>query len=169
MTRDASLMKGDSQGPWYYEQVALGFNYRMTELQAALGVSQLPRLHAYVARRHELANTYDRALSRLPLTTPWQHPDTYSAFHLYVVRLRLGTSPSRRAVFDHMRQSGVGVNVHYIPVHTQPWYAKQGFKPGDFPEAERYYAEALSLPMYPTLSEEQLAHVCAALGESVAA
>ncbi|MEJ8836241.1 UDP-4-amino-4,6-dideoxy-N-acetyl-beta-L-altrosamine transaminase [Ramlibacter sp. AN1133] len=170
MTRDPALMSHAPDGPWYYQQVALGFNYRMTELQAALGLSQLERLERYVSRRHELAAQYERELAGLPITLPWQHPDTYSAFHLYVVRLqRERIRASHKEVFEALREHGIGVNVHYIPVHTQPWYAAMGFRPGDYPEAERYYREAISLPMYPTLGEAELVRVCTALREAVCA
>jgi UDP-4-amino-4,6-dideoxy-N-acetyl-beta-L-altrosamine transaminase len=152
MTRDPALMHRAPDGPWYYEQIELGFNYRMTELQAALGLSQAGRLSDYVARRHELARRYDELLAGLPLTTPWQHPDSYSGLHLYVVRV---AAERRRAVFDALRANDIGVNVHYIPVHTQPYYRRLGDARGPFPEAERYYAEAISLPMYATLGEEQ--------------
>jgi UDP-4-amino-4,6-dideoxy-N-acetyl-beta-L-altrosamine transaminase len=168
MTRDPALMTRTPDGPWYYEQVALGFNYRMPELQAALGVSQLERLDQYVARRHALARRYNDLLAALPVVTPWQHPNTYSGLHLYIVRLeRERTSKSHREVFDAMRAQGIGVNLHYIPVHTQPFYARMGFRAGDFPEAERYYGEAISLPMYATLSEEQQDAVMHALGSAL--
>lgn len=168
MTRDAEQMTHAPDGPWYYQQVALGFNYRMTELQAALGLSQSGRLDAYVARRHDLASRYNALLSALPLTTPWQHPDCYSGLHLYIVRLTLGGSRSRHArVFELMRSQGIGVNLHYIPLHTQPFYARMGFQRGDFPQAERYYEEALSLPMFSSLSEQQQDTVCRALKEAL--
>lgn len=155
ITRDPSLMTHESDGPWYYQQVDLGFNYRMTELQAALGASQMERLDSFVSRRNALADRYDRLLADLPLVLPWQHPDSYSARHLYVVRLRLDKiSKTHRQVFDQMRTSGVGVNLHYIPVHTQPYYQRRGFSQGQFSEAERYYSEAISLPLYQTLSED---------------
>jgi len=164
VTRDEKLMTHPSHGPWYYQQIALGYNYRMTELQGALGLSQLTRLDDYVARRHVLAQIYNEKLADLPLTTPWQHPDTYSGLHLYIVRLQLDKiSLSRREVFQGLRAAGIGVNVHYIPVHTQPFFRQFGFADGDFPNAERYYAEALSLPMYPTLTEEQVLNVCSVL------
>ena len=168
ITRDPTLMDGESEGPWYYQQVDLGFNYRMTELQAALGVSQMMRLDAYVERRHVLANRYDALLAGLPLTTPAQDARMRSALHLYVVRLA-GSGNDRRRVFDRLRADGIGVNVHYIPVHTQPYYRAMGFRPGDFPEAERYYAEAISLPMFPTMTEAQQDEVVAAVKRAIAA
>jgi UDP-4-amino-4,6-dideoxy-N-acetyl-beta-L-altrosamine transaminase len=164
ITRDAKYMTHEPDGPWYYQQVGLGFNYRMTELQAALGVSQMDRLDAYVSRRHELAKRYDQLLKDLPITTPWQHPDSYSGLHLYVIRLHLHKiSRNHRQVFEALRDQGIGVNLHYIPVHTQPHYQQMGFKEGDFPQSERYYAEAISLPMYQTLSDSQQNEVTAVL------
>lgn len=164
ITRDAKYMTHEPDGPWYYQQVGLGFNYRMTELQAALGVSQMDRLDAYVSRRHELAKRYDQLLKDLPITTPWQHPDSYSGLHLYVIRLHLHKiSKNHRQVFEALRDQGIGVNLHYIPVHTQPHYQQMGFKEGDFPQSERYYAEAISLPMYQTLSDSQQNEVTAVL------
>jgi len=170
VTRDPGQMVGESLGPWYYEQVALGFNYRMTDLHAALGLSQLQRLDEVVARRHELARAYDEALADLPLQLPYNHPDTYSALHLYPVRLRLDRiSRTYREVFEELRSHGVGVNLHYIPVHTQPYYRELGFSVGQFPEAERYHAEAISLPMFPTLEKEQQEEVVRVLHEALEA
>jgi len=164
ITRDAELMTQAPDGPWYYQQVDLGFNYRMTELQAALGVSQMARLDQFVARRHQLARRYDELLSGLPLLTPWQHPDSYSGLHLYVIRLRLDQiQASHRQVFESLREQGIGVNLHYIPVHTQPYYQQMGFKAGDFPQAEQYYAEAISLPMFQTMTDVQQDDVVTAI------
>lgn len=164
ITRDPADMTHNPDGPWYYQQISLGYNYRMTELQAALGVSQMSRLNDYVVRRHTLARRYDTLLAYLPLTLPYQHPDTYSALHLYVVRLQLQKiCLTHRQVFDALREHGIGVNLHYIPVHTQPHYQGMGFKPSDFPEAERYYSQAISLPMYQTLTEVQQDQVVAVL------
>lgn len=168
ITRDPAQMTHDADGPWYYQQIDLGFNYRMTELQAALGVTQLERLDQYVARRHELARRYDQLLTGLPVTTPWQHPDSYSGLHLYVVRLQLDKlRSSHRQVFESLREQGIGVNLHYIPVHTQPYYQRMGFQIGDFPEAERYYREAISLPMFQTMTEQQQDEVTAALHKAL--
>jgi len=161
ITRDPATMEWDSEGPWYYQQVELGYNYRITDLQAALGRSQLARLDDYVARRHAIAARYDAALAGLPLTTPFQHPDSRSALHLYPIRLH--DASRRREVFEALRTAGIGVNIHYIPVHNQPHYRRLGFRPGDFPEAERYYAGAISLPMFPTLTPAQQDEVVAAL------
>lgn len=164
ITRDPAQMTHALDGPWYYQQIDLGFNYRMTELQAALGVSQMTRLDHYVARRHELAERYDMLLADLPITRPWQHPDSYSGLHLYVIRLKLDhISKTHREVFDALREEGIGVNLHYIPVHTQPHYLRMGFKSGDYPQAEQYYAEAISLPMYQTLRQTQQDQVVAAV------
>lgn len=160
VTRDPQLMTIPSEGPWFYQQIALGFNYRMNELQAALGCSQLTRLDEYVARRHVLSNNYNTLLSDLPLQTPWQHPDSYSSYHLYAVRLQLDKIKMTRAeVFQYLRSQNIGVNVHYIPVHLQPYYQRLGFKLGDFPEAEKYYNEALTLPLFPKLQESQQLHI----------
>lgn len=164
ITRDTAHMTHAPDGPWYYQQIDLGYNYRMTELQAALGVSQMLRLEAFVVRRHTLAQRYDQLLASLPVITPWQHPDSYSGLHLYVVRLQLDKiSKSHRQVFEALREQGIGVNLHYIPVHTQPHYQRMGFKLGDYPQSEQYYAEAISLPMFQTLTDEQQDQVVAVL------
>jgi UDP-4-amino-4,6-dideoxy-N-acetyl-beta-L-altrosamine transaminase len=164
ITRDPDQMTHESDGPWYYQQIDLGFNYRMTELQAALGVSQMERLDQYIARRHQLAERYDDLLASLPVTTPWQHADSYSGLHLYVIRLQLEKiAKTHRQVFESLREQGIGVNLHYIPVHTQPYYAEMGFKPEDFPVAQNYYREAISIPMFQTMSNEQQDQVVAAI------
>ena len=166
ITRDPALMTHEPDGPWYYQQVDLGFNYRMTELQAALGVSQMQRLDDFVARRHELAKRYDKLLAALPLTLPWQHPDSHSGLHLYVIRLQLeNTTLSHREVFEVLREQGIGVNLHYIPVHTQPYYEQMGFQENDFPQSMAYYREAISIPMFHGLSEQQQDRVVAVLKE----
>lgn len=155
ITRDPSLMTHASDGPWYYQQVELGYNYRMTEMQAALGCSQLEKLDGYVSRRHEQVQIYDAELANLSLQTPWQHSDSYSAFHLYIIRLQLeNCARTHRETFEYLRDNGIGVNLHYIPVHLQPYYVNFGFKAGDFPEAERYYKEAISIPLYPTMDSD---------------
>ena len=166
VTRNQELMSKAPEGPWYYQQVDLGFNYRMTELQAALGVSQMHRLEQFVAKRHEIAKIYNQILTDLPVVLPYQLPETYSGLHLYVIRLKLNEiSKTRKEVFQQLREKGIGVNVHYIPVHTQPYYENLGFKQGDFPEAESYYASAISLPMYPDLTQEQIDYIYQTLKE----
>ncbi|MDX1490597.1 MAG: UDP-4-amino-4,6-dideoxy-N-acetyl-beta-L-altrosamine transaminase [Pseudohongiellaceae bacterium] len=155
ITRDAALMKDEPHGPWYYEQIDIGFNYRMTDIQAALGLSQLDRLDRFVARRHELAKRYSEMLSGLPIKLPWQHPDTYSALHLYVIRLELDKiGHSHRQIFESLRARGIAVNLHYIPVYKQPWYQQLGYLDVDFPESANYYREAISLPIYPSMTDE---------------
>ena len=168
ITRDPALMEGDSHGPWYYQEIELGFNYRMTDIQAALGLSQLKCLDEFVDRRHQLIGRYNQALSNLPLILPYQHPEAYSAFHLYVIRLKLNAMKmNRRKVFEELRALGIGVNVHYIPVHTQPYYRTLGFNTGDFPEAEKYYENAISLPMYSGLLEKDQDYVIDTLRDTL--
>lgn len=164
ITRDPAHMDGDTDGPWYYQQVDLGFNYRMTDMQAALGVSQMDRIETYVARRHAIARRYNTLLESLPVVRPMQTADAYSAYHLYPIRVAGSVRPR---VFQALREAGIGVNVHYIPVHLQPYYRAMGFAQGDYPEAENYYAETISLPLYPTMSEEQQDQVVAALRSAV--
>jgi len=161
ITRDTKQFQGPNEGGWYYQQVDLGFNYRMTELQAALGVSQMTRVDEFVARRHELQKRYDALLAPLPLTRPAQSPDGYSALHLYPVVLR--DTARRREVYDSLRAAGIGVNVHYIPVHLQPHYRRLGFEAGQFPNAESYYSGAISLPLYFDLTDALQDRVVAAL------
>ncbi len=169
ITRDTAHMTHEPDGPWYHQQIDLGYNYRMTELQAALGRSQMQRLDAFVARRHQLAKRYDQLLAALPVTTPWQHVESYSGLHLYVVRLQLDKiKQTHRQVVEALCEQGVGVNLHYIPVHTQPYYQRMGFKAGDYPQAEQYYAEAISLPMFQAMSDTQQDQVVAALQKVLA-
>lgn len=156
ITRNPELMTKESDGGWYYQQIELGFNYRMTELQAALGVSQMTRLNEFVSARHHLANRYNQLLQNLLVVLPFQLENTYSGLHLYVIRLKLDEiSLSHKDVFDALRGNGIGVNLHYIPVHTQPYYQAMGFKQGDFPQAEKYYQEAISLPLFHAMTEKQ--------------
>lgn len=156
ITRDTKQMAREPDGPWYYEQIELGLNYRMTDLQAALGVSQMDRLDSYVGRRHMLAERYNELLDDLPVIMPWQHPDGYSAWHLYVIRLKLDSiGKSHRMVFEALRAQGIGVNLHYIPVYRQPYYEALGFKPGRCPQAEHYAAEAISVPIFPGMTTAQ--------------
>lgn len=164
ITRDPTLMTHEPDGPWYYQQVALGYNYRMTELQAALGLSQLDRLDSYVAKRAAFAARYDQLLADLPLQCPHQHPDSGSAWHLYAINLNLTqVTKSHKQVFEALRAAGVGVNLHYIPVHLQPYYRDRGFNPGDFPASEGYYSRAISLPVFPTMTVADQDHVVQAL------
>jgi UDP-4-amino-4,6-dideoxy-N-acetyl-beta-L-altrosamine transaminase len=168
ITRNPELMEGKSHGPWYYQQIELGFNYRMTDFQAALGTSQIKRVDDFVKKRHLLANRYNSLLKTLPLVLPWQDPEVVSAYHLYVVKLKLNKiKKTYLQVFEELRAKGIGVNLHYIPVHTQPYYKKLGFSLGDFKEAERYYQEAMSLPIYPGLNERQQDLVINALSNSL--
>jgi UDP-4-amino-4,6-dideoxy-N-acetyl-beta-L-altrosamine transaminase len=153
ITRDAADMTHAPDGPWYYQQIDLGYNYRMTDIQAALGLSQMQRLDGFVAKRHAIAKRYEELLADLPVITPWQHADSYSGLHLYVIRLKLEEiSKTHRQVFEALRAAGIGVNLHYIPVYRQPYYEGFGLEMGYCPEAERYYSEAISLPMYPALT-----------------
>ena len=168
ITRKESLMTHASDGPWYYQQINLGFNYRMTDLQAALGLSQLERLDSFVEKRNEIADRYDTALGEFPLITPWQQSDSDSARHLYVVRLKTDEiSKNHRQVFEELRTAGIGVNLHYIPVHLQPYYEKLGFSPGMFPQSEKYYREAISIPLYPNLSDGDQTRVIETLSQSI--
>ena len=166
ITRDPERMTHAADGPWYYQQVELGFNYRMTDIQAALGYSQMDRLEEFVARRRYLAKRYDELLKDLPLRTPAQSPDTNSSWHIYVVRLKLDkVKRSKKEIFAEMKKRGIVLNLHYIPVHTQPYYEKLGFKLGDFPVSEQYYKEAFTLPLYYSLTNEQQDKVVKALKE----
>jgi UDP-4-amino-4,6-dideoxy-N-acetyl-beta-L-altrosamine transaminase len=168
ITRNADLMDNLSHGSWYYQQIELGYHYRMTDIQAALGVSQMTRLDEFVKRRHDLVQRYNRLLQDLPLTLPWQHLDTYPSWHLYVIRLNLDKiSKSQRQIFEELRQAGIGVNLHYIPMHTHPYYQNFGFRWGDFPTAEAYYKEAISLPLYPGLTEVSQDRVVKTLQEVI--
>lgn len=172
ITREANVLREPAHGPWYYEQQALGYNFRMTELQAALGNSQLERLDDYVAARHRLARRYDSLLAHLPVCLPEQHADGYSAFHLYIVRLKKADPTRLARVHVQMRAAGVMVNLHYIPVPMQPFYRDLGFDPSDWPVAMDYYQRAITLPLFATMSDTQqdeVVHVLtAALEETVA-
>lgn len=172
ITRDPARFQGQSDepenaptsAPWYYEQQMLGFNYRMTDLQAALGTSQLGRLDAYIERRNALALRYDQALKDLPLQLPAVQPENRSAFHLYVVRLKCNaTTKTHQQIFEELRLHGIGVNLHYMPVHLQPYYRERGFMRGQYPEAEMHGNSAITLPLYPALTDEQQDQVLAAL------
>ena len=166
ITKDFAEMSNDPHGSWYYEQIDLGFNYRMTDIHAALGLSQFKRLNKFVSQRHQIAKYYDDSLLDLPVITPWQHPDNYSAFHLYPIRVdESKTSISRKELFDQLRNSDIGVNIHYIPVHMHPYYQKFGFKEGDFPVSEKFYSSTLTIPLFPSLSEAEQDYVVSALRE----
>lgn len=168
ITRNPELMDKPADGAWYYQQIELGFNYRMTELQAALGLSQLARLGEFVAKRHEISKKYNKLFSDLPVITPYQLEETYSGLHLYVIRLKLDLiKRSHVEIYDFLRERGIGVNIHYIPVHTQPYYKQLGFNHGDFIEAEAYYSSAISLPMFPDLSDDQIQYVYQTLKEAL--
>lgn len=163
ITRDPARFGAHSQGPkpdstpppWWYEQQMLGYNYRMTDIHAALGANQLQRLSSYIERRNVLAARYDASLQGLPLQLPTVHPENRSAFHLYVVRLQPGTGKAHRQVFDELRQQGIGVNLHYMPVHLQPYYTDLGFAAGQYPEAEAHGGSAITLPLYSALTNQQ--------------
>ncbi len=166
VTREDELMTEPSHGAWYYQQIELGFNYRMTEMQAALGVNQLTRLTEFVDDRNQLAKCYDEKLSDLPLILPKQMKGCYSAYHLYVIKLKLAeTTLSHKQVFDSLRFKNIGVNLHYIPIHIQPYYQALGFKAGQFPQAERYYEQAISIPLFHKMTNEQQDMVVQALKE----
>jgi len=169
ISRDPARMRdAHNEGGWYYQQLELGYNFRMTDIQAALGLSQLQRLDEFVARRRSLARRYNDKLAGLPVVTPWQHSDACSAWHLYVIRLQPETAGmSRRQLYEQLWQSGIGVNVHYIPVHLQPYYRDLGFGLGDYPEAEHYYDEALTLPLFPGMSESDQDRVIGVLHEAL--
>ena len=164
ITRDINLMSKED-GPWYYEQIDLGYNYRMTDIQAALGLSQMNRLDEYIKIRHKIADFYNESLSGLPLQTPKQSKGSFSSFHLYVIRLNLSmVNSTHKDIFESLRKDNIMVNLHYIPVYLHPYYKNNlGFKSGHCPEAEKYYAEAISIPIFPTLSDEDQLDVVNAL------
>ena len=160
ITRDVEFMEANSDGPWYYEQISLGWNYRMTELQAALGLNQMSRINSFIETRHQIAKRYNSELKHLPITLPAQSDKIFSSFHLYIIRLKLDEmKKSHKDIFEELRQEGLGVNLHYIPVYHHPFYKKQGFKAQYCPEAEKYYQEAISIPIYFGLSDEQQGEV----------
>lgn len=168
MTRDPALLERTPDGPWYYEQQVLGFNYRITDLQAALGSSQLKRLDEMHAKRETLAARYDEWLAPLPLILPTRLPERRSSWHLYAVEIDSARTPATRArVFAALRAAGIGANLHYIPIHTQPYYQRLGFRQGQFPHAERYAGRAISIPLFPALSEVQQRRVVQVLSEAL--
>ena len=166
ITRDENLMTKEADGSWYYQQIGLGLNYRMTELQAALGLSQLAKVDKFVARRRQLAERYNELLKDLPLKLPYQNTDTDSSWHLYIVRADFNkVKKTKKQIFAEMKAKGVCLNLHYIPVHTQPYYQNLGFKYGDFPVSEKYYKEAFTLPLYYSLTDEQQEYIVNSLKE----
>lgn len=167
ITREASSMTHEPDGDWYYQQIDLGFNYRMTDIQAALGDSQMQRIDEYIDKRHELRRLYDQLLADLPVLLPWQHADCRSAFHLYPIQITEECGADRKQVFDSLRKNQIGVNVHYIPVPLQPYYQTMGIAPESFENALAYYQRAISLPMFATLSESQQLAVVEALQKAV--
>jgi UDP-4-amino-4,6-dideoxy-N-acetyl-beta-L-altrosamine transaminase len=168
ITRNPNLMTKSTEGDWYYQQVDLGFNYRMTELQAALGVSQMRRLDEFIAKRHTLKERYNFLLSGMPIVTPFQDKDSYSAMHLYPIQIDLDqVSKNREQIFNKLRNDGIGVNVHYIPIHTQPYYQKFGFKDGDFPDSESYYSKVISLPLTHVMEIKQQDKVIKSLEKAI--
>ncbi len=164
ITRDSEQMTQTPDGPWYYEQLELGFNYRMTDIQAALGLSQLDKLEVFIARRNELAEHYDEGLKDIPVQLQFVPEDTSSARHLYIVRV---SSQSRLALFEALINKGIGVNLHYMPVHLQTYYRNLGFKEGSFPEAEKYGRDAISLPLFPSMLDRQQAKVISSIKELI--
>lgn len=171
ISRDSAEMQSTAAGPWYYEQLELGFNYRLTDIAAALGLSQFQRIDNFLSRRHEIAKLYDEVFTNTSVKRPWQHPDSFSAFHLYIARVDFASrGTTQKAVFDELHANGIMVNLHYIPVYRQPYYQQFGYSNSDYPESEKYYAEAISLPMYPDLSVAEQSFVAksllAAIGEA---
>ena len=165
VVRDTKLMETPSEGAWYYQQLDLGWNYRLTELQAALGLSQMDMLDEFVSKRHSLAHRYDELLFDSGFDIPGRQIDTYSSFHLYIVRVP--PTEKRSRIFNQLREKNIGVNVHYIPVHLQPYYRKLGFSPGDFPISEEYYSRAISIPLHPGLNRENQEYIVSELKKSL--
>lgn len=166
ITRNQDLMTKKSDGPWYYQQIDLGFNYRMTDIQAALGYSQMQRIDEFVAKRRYLVNRYNDLLKDLPLILPYQIDEANSSWHLYVVKADFDKiNKSKIDLFNEMKAKGVCLNLHYIPVHTQPYYQSLGFKQGDFPNSEAYYKDVFTLPLYYDLSDKQQDYIVQCLKE----
>lgn len=160
ITRDAELMDRKPEGDWYYQQLKLGFNYRMTDIQAALGASQMKRLKIFVASRHELAQRYNKKLQNFPVITPFQYSDSFSSYHLYPILIKKDqVKKTKKQIFSELRERGVGVNIHYIPVHTQPYFESMGFKEGDFPGAENYYSKAITIPLFHGMTHQEQDYV----------
>jgi UDP-4-amino-4,6-dideoxy-N-acetyl-beta-L-altrosamine transaminase len=160
ITRDELLMINKNHGPWYYEQIDLGFNYRMTDIQAALGISQMSRLNEFIEKRHLIALNYFKNLEGLEIILPFQHKDTFSAYHLFIIKLTGELKKKHKEIFIALRKNGIGVNLHYMPVYLQPYYSSRGFNPGICPEAEEYYSSAISIPMFSSLTTEDQETVC---------
>lgn len=158
LERDFSDSDEHRDEPWYYEQSCLGFNYRLTDFQAALGVSQLKKLDTFIEKRQSIFNYYQQHLNNLPLQLPVD--DSASAFHLYIIQLKENSAIRRKALYHYLVKNGIKTNVHYIPIHLQPFYQKLGFRQGDFPVAERYYQRALTLPLFPELSINNCQQIC---------
>ncbi len=157
VTREPSEMTKEPDGPWYYQQIVLGYNYRMSDIQAALGISQMKRLDSFIVKRNEIAAHYDKFLTNMPLITPVQKVNLLSSRHLYIIRLDLpNLIKTRNEIFQELRNEGLGVNVHYIPIHLQPFFKQIGFKLGDFPEAESYYEDAISIPLFPQMTHHEV-------------
>jgi UDP-4-amino-4,6-dideoxy-N-acetyl-beta-L-altrosamine transaminase len=157
ITRDPNMMNQKPHGSWYYQQIEIGFNYRMTEIQAALGYSQMDRIDSFIKKRHEIASVYDSKLSNLPLKLPYRDVNNFSSLHLYVIRLQIDNKDiNHKFIFESLRDNGIGVNLHYIPVHYHPYYMNLGFEKGMFPESEKYYDEAISIPLHPSLDDENI-------------
>jgi len=169
ITRNPEMLKNKGQGLWYYEELELGFNYRMTEISAALGNSQLNRLDSFVEKRHEIAKKYDQNLLDLPLDLPFQLPTNYSSYHLYVIRLQIEhIEITHQDFFKNMRSEGIGVNLHYIPVYKHPYYKSLGFKDCICKNAEQYYKTAVSIPIYPELSIREQDYVIEKISDNLA-
>ena len=161
ITKDKSLMlERKSNELWNYQQINLGYNYRLTDIQAALGLSQLKKIDTFISKRRKIAKRYDENLAPSSITTPWQHPDTFSSYHLYPIRVRSRSDHINQILlYDNLQKNGISANLHYIPIHRQPYFENLGFKSGDFPEAEKYFAETISLPIYPNLHRHQQSKV----------
>ncbi len=160
ITRDKSEFENKDNGDWYYEQKSIGYNYRLNDIQATLGISQINRIDKFVSERNDIAEKYNKYLANLPLSTPIIRDNCSSSFHLYIINLNLNEiKKNKKDIFEYLRTSNIGVNIHYIPIHYHPFYAKLGFKRGDFPNAERYYNDALSIPVYPGLTDENMLYV----------
>lgn len=169
VTRDQELIANENEGPWFYQQIELGYNYRMTDIQAALGISQMKRLNEFINNRHKIKQRYDKKLSNMPVVIPYQSKNSYSALHLYPIQIRCNSlKKTHEQIFKEMIENNIGVNLHYIPVHTQPYYQNMGFKKGDYPNAEHYYSRAMSLPIFNTMTTMQQDQVIAALAKVLA-